>query len=150
MGRIEYDFRDGLDKDHLIYKKKGNDCKFCCYYLLYLLATYINCALWYALFHYAYINHEPIAFWVYVGCWLFWVLTIVVVAIINLCIHHSHKKKLREEKQRRLDEEKARKLAEDAGELIQPAPAQKTEDDHQIMNKKANVNSNDNEKLINH
>ena len=64
MTKIEYDFREGLDRDHIIYKKSGYDWDFCIKYILYLLATFLFTAGWYALFHYAYINHETTAFWV--------------------------------------------------------------------------------------
>ncbi len=111
MTRIEYDFREGLDKDQIIYKKAGRDWNFCCKYILYLLATYLFTAAWYALFHYAYINHERTAFWVYIAFWLLWVLLIVSVAITNLCIHYRNK---RIKKAKELEETEKRKLEEEA------------------------------------
>ena len=116
MVKIEYDFREGLDRDHIIYKKKGYDCKFCCYYVLYLIATYAFTAGWYALFHYAYINDEPTAFWVYIAFWLAWVILIVTIAVANLMVHYRNKrarkaKEAEEEERKKREEEMAKPSA---------------------------------------
>ncbi len=111
MTKIEYDFREGLDRDHIIYKKSGYDWDFSWKYILYLIATYVYTAAWFALFHYAYITNEPTAFWTYIAFWLLWVILIVSIAVSNLIIHYRNK---RIRKAKEAEEEERRKKDEDA------------------------------------
>jgi type VI protein secretion system component VasK len=117
MGKVEYDFREGLDQEKIVYKKESFDCKSCFYYFLCLMVCWIYTAGWFALFHYAYINHEPIAFWVYIGCWLAFALSLLTIIIVNLSKHY-HRKNLkkaelaREMERRRIFEEEEKRNRE--------------------------------------
>lgn len=94
MGKILYDFREGLDQEKIVYRNTDCDCKSVVYYLLYLMFAWSWVVVWFALFHYAYIYHEPIAFWVYIGVWLTFIIGLSSIIIYNL-VNHSIKKKAR-------------------------------------------------------
>jgi hypothetical protein len=91
MGKLEFDFREGLDKDHIVYKKKGFDCKHCIYYLMYLLFTWGYTVAFFALFQYAYTNHELVAFPIYIALWLLFIVALTTIAIINLVKYQRNK-----------------------------------------------------------
>jgi hypothetical protein len=84
MSKLEFDFRMGLNKDHIVYKHKGINWQHCIYYFGYLTFTWGYVVACFALFQYVYINYEPIAFPLYIVLWLVFVLTIVGIAIANL------------------------------------------------------------------
>ncbi len=87
MGRVTFDFREGMDQEKIIYKNTGVDCRSYFYYFGYMLLSWIYAAGWFALFQYAYINHEPIAFWVYIACWLAFTIFLITYLGCNLCYH---------------------------------------------------------------
>jgi type VI protein secretion system component VasK len=107
MGKVIYDFREGLDQEKIVYKKTGWDCLSLIYYLGYMLFTWAFAAAWFALFQYSYINHEPIAFWVYIACWL--VFMIVLIYILGRNLYKDHK--LNSEKEKKLVAETERNKA---------------------------------------
>jgi hypothetical protein len=123
MAKIEYDFRQGLDRDHIIYKKTSYDWKFLVQYIFYLILTYAFIAGWFALFHFAYINNEKISFWVYIGFWLVWVSSIISIAVNNLRIHYKNKR-IRKMKEAELEEMRRR---EEEAQANKPAERKRTE-----------------------
>lgn len=102
MGKIVYDFREGLEPEKLIFKEETHRCREATYYSLYLLLCWSYACGWYALFHWAYINYEDITFWVLVGCWLAFVIIFIIIHIVNICIH---KKKKAEKKRHELEKQ---------------------------------------------
>jgi hypothetical protein len=92
MGKLEFDFREGLDKEHIVYKRKGFSWKFCVYYFAYLFFTWGYVVAFFALFIYAYTNNEPVAFPIYLSLWLAFVVAIIIVAIINMLNYKKVKK----------------------------------------------------------
>ncbi len=89
MGKTIYDFREGLEKDKIIYKKTSFSCKYAIYYILYLLLTWAWMAGWYALFHIAYTYNEITAFWTYIGFWLFFNIILIGFIIRNLAVYYG-------------------------------------------------------------
>src|SRR5690349_13581011 len=92
MGRVEYDFREGLDAEKIVYKNTSWDWRAAMYYLGYLLLTWAWAAGWFALFHYAYIYNEQTAFWTYIGIWLAFIGVLLFIIIRNLVVHSNNKK----------------------------------------------------------
>jgi hypothetical protein len=115
MGKLEFDFREGLDKDHIVYRKKGFDCKHCIYYLGYLLFTWGYTVAFFALFQYVYTNHEPVAFPIYVSLWLAFLIFFFINAVRVLRNYQDVKKIKKANK-----EAEARKLQGQHGIDYQP------------------------------
>ena len=136
MVKVVYDFREGLDREKIIYKDTSCDCRSCMYYILYLLFTWIYCGGFFALFHYSYINYEPTAFWVYTAIWFAFIVFLLTIIIYNL-IHQRAKKKTRKAEEKlihdRILEEEIKKKQEIERVLKE--------------NEKVNYNSNENEML---
>lgn len=105
MGKIVYDFREGLEPEKLIFKENKHKCKETTLWFLYLLLCWSYACGWYALFHWAYINYEDIAFWVLSISWIVFVLIFVINSIINLKRNSNRKKLKKLEKERRLETE---------------------------------------------
>lgn len=97
MAKPIYDFREGLEKENIVYKKKKREPIHGLYYFLYLMATWAWTVGWFALFLYAYTNHEFIAFWVYIAFWLAFAISFIIIATLN--IMESNKKKKEKIKQ---------------------------------------------------
>jgi amino acid permease len=117
MGKVVYDFREGLDLEKIVYKNDGINWKECIYYTLCIIGCWVYTAGWFALFHYAYINSEPTAFWIYVGIWLGFAIFLVIVIGYNLGAHYHRKaiKKIEQEKEnerKRLQEEEEKRNRE--------------------------------------
>jgi hypothetical protein len=110
MGKIVYDFREGLDQEKIVYKNTSMDCKAIFGYAGYLILTWIWAIGWFALFQYAYINHEPVAFWVYCGIWLAFVAALLSVITYNLVVYYNKKdmkiKKRLEEEAKKAEKDK--------------------------------------------
>jgi heme exporter protein D len=84
MAKVIYDFREGLEKEKIVYKKKKRDPVHDCYFLLYLLATWAWIVGWFALFLFAYTIHEFTAFWIYIAFWLAFVISFIIIAVLNI------------------------------------------------------------------
>jgi type VI protein secretion system component VasK len=112
MGKVQYDFRLGINQDRIVYKNDKWDWKSTMYYLLYMLFTWAYLVGWFCAFEYSYINHQRIAFWVYIGCWLAFIGVFISFAIINLAKAHQKKKK-KQAKARMIQEELKRKEEEE-------------------------------------
>ena len=94
MVKVIYDFREGMEREAMVYKKKPN-VTHGFYYFFYLLLTWGWTVAWFSLFQYAYLNHESIAFWVYIAFWLAFAISIIVVGAINIVKYKDRKKKLK-------------------------------------------------------
>ncbi len=104
MGKIIYDFREGLEPEKLIFKENTHRCKESIYWLLYLLLCWTYACGWYALFHWSYINYEDTAVWVIGITWCVFVFGFLINAFVNLQMNKKNKllkkeKREKEEKQ---------------------------------------------------
>ena len=141
MGKIVYDFREGLDKEKIVYKNETWNVKYRFYYILYMLATWIFTAAWFGLFQYSYINHEATAFWVYIGCWLAFMVVLLGIISYNLCVYYSNKnRKLIMRKNEEI------KLLEKA---IKDREEFKKKDHERLQNEYVTTRNNENERLNN-
>jgi len=104
MGKIVYDYREGLEPEKIIFKENKHKCKEFTFWLLYLLLAWTYACGWYALFHWAYINHADTAFWVLLISWIVFIIIFVINSIVNLK-RHSNNKKLKKLEQQRLETE---------------------------------------------
>jgi magnesium-transporting ATPase (P-type) len=91
MTKVIYDFREGLEREKIVYKKKKRNSVHDCYYVLYLLGTWAWTVAWFSLFLYAYTQHEFTAFWIYIAFWLAFVISFIIIAVLNIV--NSRKKK---------------------------------------------------------
>ena len=92
MGKIIYDFRDGLEREKLVFQENTHRCRDYSFWVLYLLFDWIYCCAWYALFHWAYINHEDYAFWIFAGTWVLFIIIFIANSIVNLQKNQNRKK----------------------------------------------------------
>jgi hypothetical protein len=116
MGKVEYDFREGLEKEKIVYKNNRWNYDEFFLYLLVVLVAWSWAAGWFALFFYAYIYNEPIAFWVFIACWLAFVAALITVSVVNLCRHYAEKKRKEADKKRlQREEEELHKKAHKPG-----------------------------------
>ncbi len=138
MVKAVYDFREGLEKDKIVYKNDKWDWKGCFYYLLYLFATWGWAVAWFAVFQTAYIFNEKTAFWIYIGLWFAFIITIITIYMVNLIRFYKKKsdkkKRLEEEVERkRLAEEEERKQRyRGANDDIQTHPVQTSKVDDKV------------------
>lgn len=96
----KYDFRQGLEKEKIIYKNKYWDWRSFLKYIGYLLFTWSIVVSFFALFQFAFIYHPSISVWVYGFCWLTFVLITITIIIINLIKHRREKNKRKREAQK--------------------------------------------------
>lgn len=132
MGKIVYDFREGLEPEKLVFKENTHKCREFTYWLLYLLLCWSYACGWYALFHWAYINHEDITFWVLAISWIVFVLIFSIIAIINLVSHNNEKKLKKLEKEKKV-ETKENNITEKSNHYDAPTYSNKIE--REILNK---------------
>lgn len=97
MGKVVYDFREPIESEKRVYKKEGVNWKEAFYYLGFLLLTWGYTVGFFALFQYAYIIHEPVAFWVYCGIWLAFTIALLIIIIINICSYKEEDTELDEQ-----------------------------------------------------
>lgn len=102
MGKIEYDFREGLEKDKIIYINDKRDWGGLFFYFCYILFAWSWAIANFSLWYYAYIYHEPTAFWIFVGIWLGFIVFLITVSLVN--IHRYNRKKEMKLKQKLNDE----------------------------------------------
>ena len=93
MSEPQYDFRDGILLEKVVYKDESCNFGYVLLYILCLIITWIWGAVWFALFFYSYIFHERIAFIVFI---VVWGVCIIALAVIGfLTIKKSENEKLR-------------------------------------------------------
>jgi len=109
MGKVIYDFREGLDQEKIIYKNTSCDCASFMKFVGFVLLSWGWTVGWFALFQYSYIFHAKTAFWVYVIVWLVVILLFITWVTYFLCAH-SKKKKLKKQKQLKEEAENNDKL----------------------------------------
>ena len=104
MGKEEnkFDFREGLDKDKIIYKNTRLKWEDAIFYGLCAIITWGYGFGFLALNFYLYSNYEETVKWVYVGIWGFTVLTIIIKGGYQIRQNAVRKK----EKQQILNDEK--------------------------------------------
>jgi hypothetical protein len=118
MGKIEFDFREGLDKDHIVYKRSGFHWTHCVYYIGYLLFTWGITVAFFALFQFVYTNYEPVAFPIYIALWLAFVISIIIVAVMNL-VNYKKTKHVRKAKK---DAERKKSMSQGIEMIQQKKP----------------------------
>lgn len=109
----QYDFRDGILLEKVLYKDTSLNCGKNLLYILLLILTWCWGAAWFALFFYAYINHERVTFWVFIACWLMFAAVVVSFGFINIIVSKNQKlqkQKMNDERIKKEEEiEKAKK-----------------------------------------
>ena len=95
---IQYDFREGILLEKVVYKDTSGHCKKNLLYILCLIITWVWGSAWFALFFYLYINYEPVMFWIFIVIWIILIYTIIVFGIINIQAS-KYNKNLKIEKQ---------------------------------------------------
>ena len=98
MGKIIYDFREGLDKEKIIYRNTSCDWASFWKWIGTVLLVWIWMAAWFAIFQYAYINHAKTVFWTNTMIWLVFMFCFIARCIYVLIRHYSRKNKLKKEK----------------------------------------------------
>ena len=111
MGKIIYDFREGLEREKLVFRENTHYCKEYTFWALYLLLDWTYACAWYALFHWFYINYEYIAFWTLAGIWIVFIIIFILNAIINLVKNKRNKKHKKEMLLKELNETNNNQLA---------------------------------------
>jgi hypothetical protein len=139
MGKIEYDFREGLDGTKRVY----HDDRWCnCVefwgYIGYLLATWIWMAGWFALFLHAWLEDRVVTFWVFVGVWFgFLIFLIGGFMIPNLCKYYKERSERRKIKEAaRLAKEKNLSLSAVEKKKEEEKPVDKKDPNQIIVNDK--------------
>ena len=112
MGKIEYDFRLGSNQDRIVYRNDKWNWRSLIYYILYMLFAWLYAVGWFAIFEYSYINHQRIAFWTYIGCWLIFMAIFISFAIKNL-VKAEYKRKQKIAKIRMIEDELRRREEEE-------------------------------------
>ena len=112
----QYDFREGMLLEKVVYKDESFDIKSRILYVICILLTWCWGCAWFALFFWAYIFHEQIAFWVFIIVWLIHFIIVVIFAAHTLISARNKKiekkrKKEENERQQKLIEENKRKRA---------------------------------------
>lgn len=108
----QFDFREGMLLEKVVYKDTSCDWKSRCLYIVTLLTTWAWGVAWFALFFYLYIFHQKVAFWIYIALWLVFAITLIVNGIYQIQSAKARKlqrKQLKDEHQEKEKEiEKAR------------------------------------------
>lgn len=112
MRKVDYDFRLGTNQDRIVYKNTRWDWQSALYYFLYMMFTWLYIAGFFCIFEYSYVNHQRIAFWVYIGCWLAFIIIFISFAIYNLA-KNARKRREKQAKIRMQQEDLRRKEEED-------------------------------------
>lgn len=118
----QFDFREGMLLEKVVYKDTSCDWKSRCLYALTLITTWAWGVAWFALFFYLYIFHQKIAFWIYIAVWLVFAISLIVNAIIQLQSAKSrklHKKQMREEhleKEKEIERARQQKMIKEKAE----------------------------------
>ena len=106
----QYDFREGMLLEKVVYKDDSIDIKSRILYVCCIILTWCWGCAWFALFFWAYIFHEEIAFWVFIAVWLIHFIIVVIFAAHTLISARNHK---REKKERKEKEEQLQKEIEE-------------------------------------
>ena len=93
----KYDFREGLEKEKLVFVNKSWDIVSKLKWVGYLLFTWSIVAVWFALFQFAFIYHPLTSVWIYGFVWLTFVL--ISAAIITGNLIRNYQKKLRKKRE---------------------------------------------------
>lgn len=101
MGKLEYDFREGLDGTKRVYHDdRWCNCTEFWGYIGYLIATWCWMAGWFALFLHAWLEDRVVTFWVFIGVWFgFLIFLIGGFMIPNLCRYYKARDERRKVKE---------------------------------------------------
>jgi len=110
MGKIIYDFREGIDKEKIIYRNTSCDWASFFKWTGSVLLAYIWTCAWFALFNYAYINHAKTVFWTNTMIWIAFVIFFIARCVYVYIRHYNRKNKIKREK---LLKEKEKEMAKD-------------------------------------
>ena len=96
-----YDFRDGILLEKVVYKDNSCNFLYVLYYIGCLLLDWIWGCAWFALFFYAYIFHEQVAFIVFIVVWGVFMLIVIVIGILTIQKSKAAKRRKQEQKEER-------------------------------------------------
>jgi hypothetical protein len=96
----KYDFREGLEKEKIIYVNTNWDWRSFLSYIGYLLFTWGLVIAWFSLFQFPFIYHPVISVWVYGFCWLTFVIITAAIIVTNLINHYNEKRRRKREAQK--------------------------------------------------
>ena len=99
----KYDFREGINLDKIVYKETTIRWENAIYYTLLMFSTWLYAFGFLCLNFFLISNYEPVVRWIFLGQWLVWIFSIIIIGGYNLMNHY----KLKDEK---------RKLKTDAAE----------------------------------
>jgi hypothetical protein len=145
MGKLEYDFREGLDGTKRVY----HDDRWCnCVefwgYIGYLLATWCWMAGWFALFLHAWLEDRVVTFWVFVGVWFgFLIFLIGGFMIPNLCKYYSaraERRRLKEEARLAKEKNLPAQTTEKKEDNVNVKPVDKKDPNTIVLNDKPEEN----------
>ena len=111
----QYDFREGILLEKVVYKDDSFDIKSRILYILCILLTWCWGLAWFSLFFWAYIFHEQVAFWVFIIVWLIHFIIVVVVGALTLMsarnkkLEKKRKKEEFEMQQKRIEENRRKR-----------------------------------------
>lgn len=93
MGKVEYDFREGLDgSKRVYYDERYCNCSEFWGYIGYLAATWIWAAGWFALFLHAWLTDRKATFWAFIGIWFAFLIFLIGGFILpNLFRYYKQK-----------------------------------------------------------
>ena len=106
----QYDFREGILLEKVVYKDDSCDCGGGWLFVLCLIATWAWGVAWFALFFYCYINHEQTTMWVFIALWLVHMIVVITVAVLTL--HRSKQAKIANKLAKEKEEEEQKKIEE--------------------------------------
>ena len=101
MSEPMYDFRDGILLEKVVYKDDSFNCVYILYYLGCLVLTLMWGSGWFALFFYAYIFHEQVAFIVFIVVWCVFMIIVIVIGILTIQKSKAAKRRKQEQKEER-------------------------------------------------
>lgn len=97
MGKIEYDFRDGIDGNKKVYyDKRWFKWKELLAYIGLMLLTWAYSSGWFALFLYGWLTDRWVALWVFVGVWFGFLAIMLGFFIVPNTIKHYKDEELKE------------------------------------------------------
>ena len=106
----QYDFREGILLEKVVYKDESFDIKSRILYIICILLTWCWGLAWLSLFFWLYTNYEQITFWVFI---IIWLIHFAIVVIIGAHTLISARNKKREKKAKREEAERQQKQIEE-------------------------------------
>jgi type VI protein secretion system component VasK len=114
MMKTNYDFREGMDLNKIVYKdKRSCDCREIVIYIVLLIVFWTLLCAYYAFWHYFYLNYLTPTFIALIIVTAILYITWLTLAIINCRKYYAKKdarKAKKEEEAKRVEDDKAEKV----------------------------------------